>query len=137
MTTHGRERGSATFFVLAWVVVLVAVAGLVYDGGRRLAAEQAAADTAQEAARSGAQSLTAATLSGDPIIDPALARRTALEYLDTAGYTGAASIAGDRIIVTAQRSRPTGFLRAFGIDSFTVSATATVQALTTSGPGRP
>jgi hypothetical protein len=137
MTSPRGDRGAATIFVLAWVVVLVAVAGLVYDGGRRLAAEQAAADTAQEAARTGAQALTAATRSGAPTIDPARARRAALDYLDTAGYAGSASIAGGRITVTAYRSARTGFLGAFGIDTYTVTATATVQPLTTPGPGRP
>jgi hypothetical protein len=119
------------------MAVLVAVTGLVYDGGRRLAAEQAAVDTAQEAARTGAQALTAATRSGTPLLDPGAAHQAALEHLAAAGYTGTATVAGDQITVTATRTATTGFLGVFGIDSYTVNVTATAQALATPGPGRP
>ena len=69
-----RDGGSITAYLLIMTVALVVLAGLVLDGGAALAAHGRAADTAQQAARAGAdaldeQSLRATTpggLTADP-----------------------------------------------------------------------
>src|SRR6476659_5188316 len=52
-----RDRGSVTAYLLIMTVALVVLAGLVLDGGAALAAHGRAADTAQQAARAGADAL--------------------------------------------------------------------------------
>ena len=51
------DRGSVTAYLLIMTVALVVLAGLVLDGGGALAAHGRAADTAQQAARAGADAL--------------------------------------------------------------------------------
>jgi hypothetical protein len=52
-----RDRGSVTAYLLIMTVALVMLAGLVLDGGASLAAQGRAADSAEEAARAGADAL--------------------------------------------------------------------------------
>ena len=52
-----RDRGSITAYLLIMTVALVLLAGLVLDGGAALTAHGTAADTAQQAARAGADAL--------------------------------------------------------------------------------
>src|SRR5450755_3943975 len=65
------EQGQITVFVVVIMVALLAVAGLVYDGGRALAAKTTAIDIAQEAARAGAQQVNLASFraSGQVMLD--------------------------------------------------------------------
>src|SRR6478752_6107801 len=66
---HDPDGGSITAYLLIMTVALVVLAGLVLDGGAALTAHGRAADTAQQAARAGAdaldeQSLRASTPAG-------------------------------------------------------------------------
>ena len=89
---HDPDRGSITAYLLIMTVALVVLAGLVLDGGAALTAHGTAADTAQQAARAGAdaldeQSLRATTPAG-LTTNPAAAREAAAAVLAAADVTG-------------------------------------------------
>lgn len=130
---RGDDRGTATPFVLGLVVVLLAVAGLVADGGRAINARVAITDDAEQAARVGADRVRADTLrgSGTPRIDPVAATAAAQDYLVARGYSGArTSISADEdaVVVRVSDDVPTSLLALVGIDSFTVEGRASARA---------
>ena len=57
--TVERDLGSITAVVVSMTIALIACAGLAFDGGRLLGARLDAADHAENAARAGAQHVTA------------------------------------------------------------------------------
>ena len=92
------DRGSITAYLLIMTVALVVLAGLVLDGGAALTAHGRAADTAQQAARAGAdalddQSLRATTPSG-LTTNPAAARAAAARVLAAADDVGITQVGG-------------------------------------------
>ena len=139
------QRGSVAIVMPILAVGLLAMAGLVLDGGAALAARGRAADVAQQAARAGADALTPSSLRrSDPsrlVVDPAAAVAAADQVLAAGDVAGQVSVAGDTVTVTAQVSRRTAMLSAVGITTVTgrASATATVlfggAATGTTGPG--
>lgn len=132
-----RDEGSATLFVVVLAPALLAMAGLVIDGGYALAARQEAAATAEQAARAGAGALARDGLrAGDPPrLDPAAAAAAAQAYLADTGYSGTATVTGQAVTVTVRISRPTAILSAVGIDA--VASTATATAVGVTGIDRP
>ncbi len=66
------ERGAVTVFVTIITVALLAVGGLVADGGRILTARREATNVAESAARAGAQAidLTALRTTDRLVLDP-------------------------------------------------------------------
>ncbi|WP_019873213.1 Tad domain-containing protein [Sporichthya polymorpha] len=127
-----RDEGSITPFVVVITAALLAMAGLVVDGGYALAARQQAAGTAEQAARAGADALNReAAMRGGPLrIDPAAARAAAERYLSTAGSTGQVNVVGQTVTVTVRITRATAILSAVGIDTLTATATASAHGLT-------
>lgn len=138
--TLGRERGSLTLMLLAMFVVLLALAGLVIDGGAKLNAAETAAAAAQEAARAGAGMVdrSSAYSTGRFSVDPAEAVAAARAYLAHGGYRGSVSLPGpDSIRVTVTISEPARVLSLIGIRWLTSTATATARLVTgVAGPGR-
>ena len=67
---HTDEAGSVTAMVAIFAVALLLLAGLVYDGGMILASKRRAINTAEQAARAGAQEVSIASVrawvSGNP-----------------------------------------------------------------------
>src|SRR5664279_4932205 len=67
-TGHGQrfrpEEGSVALYMAIITVALLAMAGLVIDGGSAIAARSKAADLAQQAARAGANALAPDSLRG-------------------------------------------------------------------------
>ena len=129
---HGDERGGAMVLVALWLAALVAVAGLVADGGMLLAERRALQNLADAAAAAGAMQLDEAryraTGGSDVSLDRAAARAAAEGYLQAAGglaYTVTAARA--RVEVSARRQAPTAFLRALGIDHVTIHARASAE----------
>jgi hypothetical protein len=129
-----RERGSLSLMLAILFVALVALAGIVVDGGAKLAADENAVALAQEAARAGAATVdeSAAYSSGSFVVSQQQALAAARSYLIGAGY--------DRYSVTPEGSRaitvsvtitePTRFLELIGVDSFTCAGTATASLVT-------
>ncbi|HUC56238.1 MAG TPA: pilus assembly protein TadG-related protein [Streptosporangiaceae bacterium] len=121
-----RDRGALTLMLAAFMIVLLALAGLVIDGGRKLNATETAYAVAQEAARAGAGvvNTSEAYRSGTYAVDIPQARAAAAAYLTNAGYEGSVSASGDSITVTVTITQPTAVLSLIGIDSMTVKGSA-------------
>lgn len=116
------ERGQVTAFVAVFVVALLAVAGLVVDGGYTLAAKRRAINEAEGAARAGAQALLPASLrQGRAIPDPARATTAARSYLAETGHVGTVDVTGDRVSVTVSFDQPMLILGIGGIGKVTVT----------------
>lgn len=127
------EHGAVAVVVPILTVGMLAMAGLVVDGGAALAARGRAADVAQQAARAGADALAPASLrTGNPAgltVNPPAAVQAADQVLQVGAVGGQVSVSGDTVTVTAQVSRRTSILSAIGIDTVTGHASATAAVL--------
>jgi hypothetical protein len=123
-------------------VTLFFVAGLVYEGGRRLATKRAILDTAQSAARAGAQAIDDQALrdGATVILDPGGAHTRACDLLGHAGYSCAddatVTTDGNRVVVTVTGTLHVTMLPPGVPDpSFTLTAQACVaQGITGTEP---
>jgi len=132
------QSGQLSAFLVVLVVPLVAMAGLVADGGGVLAAHQDAISTALEAARAGAQAVDLSVLrsSGAVVLDRSEARAEAWSYLSAAGQSGTVVVSGSEVTVTVTLRHNLAVLSAFGVGPVTVSGTATATAVQgLEGPG--
>lgn len=139
------EDGAAAVLLLILTPALFGLAGLVFDGGRQLAARQQAADLAEQAARAGADRLSIDALR----TDPQGAAGSGVATLDTPAATGAAcryvasvepgatckaavvpSASGPRVHVEVSASRPTVLLGLVGVNRLHVRSTADATAVT-------
>jgi Flp pilus assembly protein TadG len=133
------ERGAVMFWVIPVMLGLVAMAGLVVDGGNAIAARQHAADLAQQAARAGADALSPDSLhAAEPsqlTADPGAATTAAEKILAAGGVAGTVTIDGDSVTVSVTVHQQTQILSAFGLSAVSGSATSTATALhgTTTG----
>jgi Flp pilus assembly protein TadG len=132
------EAGFVSLYVVVITVGLLAMAGLVIDGGNALAAREQATDVAQQAARAGADALSPESLRGSPTgltASPAAAQAAANRVLDTAGLTGTVTVDGNNVTVTVLVHKDTTILSAFGVGPIEGRATSTATALhgTTTG----
>jgi Flp pilus assembly protein TadG len=136
------ERGSLTLMLVVMFVALIALAGLVVDGGAKVTAAEDATSAAQEAARAGAGMVDRANAyaNGSVIVDQGQAIAEANQFLANAGYTGraVAGPAGENSIeVTVWVVRPTKVLSIIGIDTVKVTGTATATLVSgVTGPGQ-
>jgi Flp pilus assembly protein TadG len=127
------DQGSITLMLLALFVALIALAGIVIDGGAKLNQAENATAIAQEAARAGAGMVNQANAysTGTFTVDPAQAIAAAQQYLANAGYQGTVSQpAADSIQVTVTVTAPTRVLSIIGIDSMTSTGSATASLVT-------
>lgn len=132
MRTRARsERGSAS----VWAVLVTAGAftlllGLVLDGGRVIDSRLASTRTAAQAARSGADALSAASVrNGRDEIAVATAINRAEKYLRDAGMTGFARVVGPTVTVTVTGKSTTVILSVIGIKSFPIEETQSAEAI--------
>lgn len=130
----GNDRGSLSLMVIVLFAALVALAGIVVDGGAKLAADENAAAVAQEAARAGATTVDAslAYATGTYAVDQQQAVTAARGYLSAAGYRRYTVVAdgAEAIRVTVRITEPTRFLALIGVDSFTCTGTAIASLVT-------
>jgi Flp pilus assembly protein TadG len=135
------ERGALSLMIVVLFVALIALAGIVVDGGAKLAAYQNAEALAQEAARAGATSVDVSRAygTGSFVVDPGLAASAADSYLNAAdsylkspgNNTYSVSTIGIRAIeVSVTITEPTRFLSIIGLPSFTVRRSATASLVT-------
>lgn len=131
---HDAERGALSLMVVILFVVLVALAGIVVDGGAKLVADETAAALAQEAARAGATTVdvSRAYASGSFVVDQGEALAAARSYLVNAGYDRftVTTVGARAIRVSVTIIEPTRFLSIIGVDSFTSTGVATASLLT-------
>ena len=124
------ERGAVSTFLAVLALALLAAAGLVVDGGRKVNTLREASNVADNAARAGAQAVDVDTLrtDGTVLLLPGAAEQQARDYLAELGHTASEIIVtGDAITVTVELTvdpvlLPTG--------PITVTATETAAAIT-------
>ncbi len=120
---HGgrRDRGSVSLWVAATFIAVLAVVGLVADGGAKIRAGERADVAASEAARAASYAA-----GGDDRARTAAAVTAARTILSRSGVTGSVTIVGPgRIDVTAHASAA----GPISGHTYTVSRTATAQLL--------
>ena len=136
MTTHrlrtrlGEEDGMVTAFVVIFTLALLAMAGLVFDGGLALSAKVRAIDDAQAAARAGAQAIDIPLYrqSGTITLDAAQAVADAQGFLAAAGQHGTVTVTGETVDVTVTITQPTQILSVVGVDQLTVTGAGSATA---------
>jgi Flp pilus assembly protein TadG len=97
------EAGAVSVFVVVVTMALIAVTGLVLDGGRLLAARREAQDIAANAARAGAQALDETQLrSGHKVLDAVASGRAVAQYLAHTSATGTSRVDADTVTVTVR-----------------------------------
>src|SRR5260370_4606498 len=136
------ERGALTLMLAIMFVGLLALAGLVVDGGAKLNEAENATAIAQEAARAGAGMVNQgrAYSTGTFTVDSGRAVAAAQAYLSNAGYSSAVTtvtaIGAESIRVSVTVTEPTRILSIIGIDSISSTGTATASLVTgVTGPG--
>lgn len=138
------ERGSVTLMLMVLFLALIALAGIVIDGGAKLDQAENANAIAQEAARAGAGHVDRANAyaNGSFTVDQAQAIAAAQQYLASAGYRCPVQCrvwapTPGTIRVTVTVTSPTRVLSIIGIDSMTSPGSATASLVTgVTGPGR-
>ena len=125
MKCDQRDRGAVSVVMTMLLVVALAGAGLVVDGGRAMVARRHASNTAEAAAR--AAVATATPLTG---FDGSAAREAALSYASRAGVAVGdvrVQVGADFVTVTVTERRRTVFLILGGQETMTVRATGTAR----------
>ena len=124
------EAGQVSAFVVVFTLALLALAGLVLDGGYVLAAKRRAINEAEGAARAGAASLASAYRQAGPArLDPARAEAAARAYLAQTGHAGQVAVDGGRVSVAVSFDQPLRILGLGGLASRRVSGRAEARAV--------
>jgi hypothetical protein len=110
-------------------VIVLAVAGLVYDGGGLIATKRQTINIAEQAARAGAQAIDTDVLmaTGTVQLDPNAAAAQAEAFLAANDWSGTAHATTTSVTVTVNRTQQLTFLHTFGIGDRTVTGTATAE----------
>jgi len=126
------DRGQVTVWgIFAGLIVLI-LAGLVFDEGMAMADHVRVWDTAQAAARAGAREIDLPAYRGAGVIrlDPVRAATAARAFLSAAGATGTVSATTTTVTVTVHTTRHTQLLHLVGVTTLSVSATGTATPVT-------
>ena len=126
------DRGSLTLFAVVLALGLLAMTGLVVDGGAKLTAQRRANHLAEQAARAGAQAVDVAALRAglNVKLTPPAANSAAQRYLVEAGQpTAHVVVRGDSIEVTVTRHQQTAILGLVGIHRFDVTGHGSARLL--------
>ena len=122
----GDDRGAIGIAATVLVVIVIAGAGLIYDGGRALAARRQIINVAEAAARAGAATATADGLSDTT------ARSATLDYLTAVHVPGsdivAIAITQTTVTVTLTARRDAVFGQLLGNDRIVVRGTGRASA---------
>jgi hypothetical protein len=134
--TPRSQRGSLSI----WVVLVTAGAftpllGLVVDGGNLIDARLEASRDAAQAARAGADALSAASVrTGGNDVNPGIATSRARAYLADVGQRGTVTVNGATVTVTITGTSHTTILAVVGITSFPISQTQSARGITEATP---
>lgn len=133
------DRGSLTLMLSVMMVALLALAGLVIDGGRKLNESEKAYALAEEAARAGAGEVNRSVAYGSGVfkVDQSQAISAAQAYVASTGDAGSVTAVGaDKIRVTVTITANTDVLSLIGIDTMTSTGTAVASLVSgVTGPG--
>lgn len=120
-----QDRGAISVVLMLLLVITLAGAGLIVDGGRVMVARRHASNTAEAAARAAVS--TATPISG---FDRETARDAAIGYAHRAGVATSdveVVVGVDFVTVTVTERRSTVFLILGGQETMTVRATGTAR----------
>jgi hypothetical protein len=125
------ERGqSVSVFVSVITVALIVTAGLVIDGGQKIAASSRAEGAAAGAARAAANAAATQALAGSDSTGSAVVAAKA--YLrGQPDVTGTVSVSRGLVTVRTRSSASTLFLSVIGIDSVTAQGSAEANTVAT------
>ncbi len=125
------ERGlTVSVFVLLVLAALIAVAGLVIDGGQKVTAASRAETAADGAARAAANAAATQRLAGrDGAGAGVLAAKTYLA--GEPGVRGSVNLSAGAVRVSTSADEPTIFLSAIGVDAVTGTGSATASIVPT------
>lgn len=121
------HRGQALIWVALLMPILLAIVGLALDGGTVFAARRQAQNTADAAARAGAQEIDVARYraTGEVVLDDGWARYEARRYVAGLGSSDATvDITSNQVFVTVRRNVPLSFLKLIGVASVRIDASA-------------
>lgn len=120
---HGQ---SVSVFATVVFAALIMTAGLVIDGGQKIAAASRAETAAAGAARAAANAGVTQSLAGSSPGDASV--RAARAYLaGQPDVTGSASVSGGIVTVRTRATERTLFLSLIGIDSVSAPGTASAN----------
>ena len=127
------DTGTVSVFVIGMIVVLLALAGLVVDGGRAINARATVTDDAEQAARAGANQIDEGRLrsSGEVVIDKPKAQDAIAAFLAARNYPAGSArwrVDGREVEVTVEKDVDTALLSLVNINSFHVEGSATARA---------
>lgn len=123
------DRGEASVMLLVVMVALIAMLGLVVDGGGRLRTGDEAAFVARQAARAAAQQIetTQAQDGTWPDVTNSGAQGAAQAVIAAAGMSGSASVSGQTVTVTVTTQYTPRLLGAIGAGTWDVTSTASAR----------
>jgi Flp pilus assembly protein TadG len=127
---HGDQSGQAIVLVTILMVGLVAVVGLVTDGGLVFSQRRDLQNVADAAALAGAMQIDEGVYraSGEVLLDEPAARQAAVQYLEAEGGVSYSVVVGPtQVEVSVSRQASTGFLRMVGINAVEISAKASAE----------
>lgn len=129
MNRRRDERGAVTVWLAGASVLMISIIGVTVDLGGQLHAKERAHTIAAQAARTGAEQITADAMTGaTPKLDVGKARTAANAYLRSAGVDGTVSVSGGvRVTVTVVDTYQPVFLGTIGVGTLTVSASSTAE----------
>jgi hypothetical protein len=140
---HGDDGTVSGVWLMFMLIVVMAAAGLVFDGGRALQSERYASTVASGAARAGIASQTLVALesgwSGSPkaISNPDVARDAALRHAVAAGVPAGdvtVQVGDTEVRVTVTIRRQAVFTALAGQSEIVVRATGSARFTPTGGP---
>lgn len=131
------DAGAAAVLLVVLTPALLALGGLLLDGGSQLAARQRAADLAEQAARAGADQLDTSGLraSGTPTLNSGAATLVACQYVRSVDPDATcsaqifATAGGQQVQVRIRTSTPTVLLGLVGITTLHTDALGTATAV--------
>lgn len=131
------ERGVAAVFVMLLAVALLAMAGLVIDGGYAMAGNRRLSQQAQQAARVGADTLDQNSLrdGGIVTVQRPQAIAAAQAYLARIGAPrGSISVEGGTVTVRLSGRTKTAIMSAVGVSSLPIGGHASARSIDEDGP---
>ena len=126
------DSGQITPWSVFGVILVILLAGLVFDAGMAMADQVRLQDRAQAAARAGAQHIDLATYRNADVIhlDPDAAATAARQFLARSGTTGTVTATTTTVTVTVTGVRTTQLIHLIGITTIPIDATATAAGTT-------
>jgi hypothetical protein len=121
-----------TVLGLFLIVVVLVLAGTMIEAGNAMTARGHATSIAQQAARAGADriDLTALREKGVVLLDSVAAHAAATAYLTTLGEIGTVTATANQVSVTVTVTRPGILVPVLGLETLTVTGTATAAPVT-------